>query len=247
MSKKLRSFFILFLLLILNTPPVQVSNARETTSLTILNPGEGSEVTSPIHLSAEIQPNPGGLIRVALVNREGQEISRKLLRMDTEKSISGATFTTDLPFEIPTDQAKALLTLSILDNAYQTTALRSVEVILRSEGSVTTINQTNPEPWLKIDNPQPSVFASGGVLVIEGSVTPKGESPVIFELITTEKRVVGSAQLAITTPNQRIPFEIPLKYTIQELQTDANLIIRQTDQIYGVLIALDIIPLTLSP
>ncbi|MGI6740725.1 MAG: hypothetical protein ACOX7C_04475 [Brevefilum sp.] len=247
MSKKLRSFFILFLLLILNTPPVQVSNARETTSLTILNPGEGSEVTSPIHLSAEIQPNPGGLIRVALVNREGQEISRKLLRMDTEKSISGATFTTDLPFEIPTDQAKALLTLSILDNAYQTTALRSVEVILRSEGSVTTINQTNPEPWLKIDNPQPSVFASGGVLVIEGSVTPKGESPVIFELITTEKRVVGSAQLAITTPNQRVPFEIPLKYTIHELQTDANLIIRQTDQIYGVMIALDIIPLTLFP
>lgn len=247
MSKKLRAFFILFLLLILNIPSVQVSNARETTSLTILNPGEGSEVTSPIHLSAEIQPNPGGLIRVALVNREGQEISRKLLRMDTEKSISGATFTTDLPFEIPTDQAKALLTLSILDNAYQTTALRSVEVILRSEGSVTTINQTNPEPWLKIDNPQPSEFASGGVLILEGSVTPKGESPVIFELITAEKRVVGSAQLAITTPNQRIPFEIPLKYTIQELQTDANLIIRQTDQIYGVLIALDIIPLTLSP
>lgn len=247
MSKKLRAFFILFLLLILNTPPVQVSNAHESTPLMILNPGEGSEVTSPIHLSAEIQPNPGGLIRVALVNREGQEISRKLLRMDTEKSIIGATFSTDLPFEIPTDQTKALLTLSTLDSAYQTTALRSVEVLLNFEGGIAILNQTNPEPWLKIDNPQPSEFASGGVLVIEGSVTPKSENPVIFELITAEKRVVGSAQLAITTPNQRMPFEIPLKYTIHELRADANLIIRQTDQIYGVLIALDIIPLTLSP
>lgn len=247
MSKKLRSFFILFLLLILNTPRVQVSNARETTSLTILNPGEGSEVTSPIHLSAEIQPNPGGLIRVALVNREGQEISRKLLRMDTEKSISGATFTTDLPFEIPTDQARALLTLSTLDSAYQTTALRSVEVLLNSEGGIAILNQTNPEPWLKIDDPQPSEFASGGVLILEGSVTPKGESPVIFELITAEKRVVGSAQLAVTNPNLPTHFEIYLKYKFELPSKEVRLVVRQTLYPYNTIAMLDSLLVSLFP
>jgi len=227
------------MLLILNTPPVQVSNAREATPLTILNPGEGSEVTSPIHLSAEIQSNPGGLIRIALVNREGQEISRKLLRMDTEKSISGAAFSTDLPFEIPTDQARALLTLSTLDSVYQTTALRSVEVLLNSEGGIAILNQTNPEPWLKIDNPQPSEFASGGVLILEGSVTPKGESPVIFELITAEKRVVGSAQLAVTNPNLPMPFEINLKYKFKSPSKEVRLVVRQTLYPYNTTAMLD--------
>jgi len=222
-------------------------SALESPPLTILSPGEDSEVTSPISLSAEVQPNPGGLIRIALVNRQGQEISRKLLRVDGENGLKGTTFTTELPFEIPTEQSKALLTLAILDETYQTTTIRSVEVLLKSDGNPNIQPQTSSEPWLKLHYPQPSETIEGGTLLIVGSVTPQSENPIIIELVTGENRVVGSAQLAVESPIQSKPFEITLKYNIETPTAKARLVVRQMLNPYGTTTNLDSLLIYLLP
>lgn len=247
MFKGPRLILTLCLMVAIIILPPRAGIALESSALTILSPGEGSEATSPIILSAEMQANPGGLIRVALVNREGQEISRKLMRADGEKGLKGTTFTTELPFEIPTDQSKALITLSTLNSAYQITATRSVEVLLKSGGSPSIQSQTNTRPWLEIFYPQPLETIVDGTLLIVGSVTPRSENPIIFELITEQNHVVGSAQLSVTTPNQPIDFEIPLKYSVEPPSVDARLVICQRQQPYGVIAFLDSFSLTLSP
>lgn len=226
--------------------PTAIS-ALESPPLTILTPGEGSEVTSPIALSADLQPNPGGLIRIALVNRQGQEISRKLLHVDGEKGLKGTAFTTELPFEIPTDQSTALLTLAILDETYQTTTNRSVEVLLRSDGNSTLQPQTSSEPWLRLHYPQPSETIEGGTLLIVGSVTPQSENPIIIELITGKNRVISSAQLAVESPIQSKPFEITLKYNVEAPKEEVHLVVRQMLNPYGTTINLDSLLINLMP
>lgn len=239
-----RALFALLLAIILLHPGAGA--AEDTPHIALLTPGEGSRIVSPIQVSAEIQPEPGGLVRVELLDSQGQAISRQLLRLDDVNGEPQA-FTAELPFEIPADEEDALLTLSILDRLFRPVALRSARVTLLSNGDAQIEPYAGEEPWVTLTQPEPMDIVTGGQLTVAGTVTPRTESPVLLELLDETGRVIGSRQVRVDTPGGSFDFEATLPYYYIKTFTDARLVIRQAISPFNATAILDSIPIGAAP
>ena len=246
MLSKHRSFFILVILLSLSLALPRASSAAPAPSMTILSPGSGSALTSPIPVSALVQPGADGLIRLTLTDQANRTISRQLIRVAPagEEEIS---LETQLLFEVPYPGVEGLLTLSTQDEFHRPLAQRSVLLTLNAGGE--TEIQPNPVSghWLEIHSPEPGAALSGGSFTIAGTITPATDQPVRFELITDSGGQIGSAQLAVGEPGQTVPFEITISYGFISTARDVRLVIRQTLADYSANLLLDSLPLTLAP
>jgi len=247
MQKRLHAYLVLCLIFALSLLSPQVGWASQFPPLTILSPGDGSIVTSPTTLSAEFQPEMKGMLRLALVDRTGHEIARKLLDVDAADTLKTSYFATELPFEIPTDEGIGLLTLTTLDASFRPVALRSVALTLQSEGESNLQQQTPTGSWLAITRPQPLETINGGEFLVEGIVTPQTPNPIIFELITDRNRVIGSSQLSVENPGQTLNFSLRLYYDFIATTTVARLVVRQTLNPYGTTAILDSLLITITP
>ena len=169
---------ILAIALIACLLPQNSTSASSTPVIAIVSPGDGSVLTSPIHLVAELNQEVGSLVRITLVNDNHLTISRKLLRID--QGTDGSTqFETDLVFEIPTETTDALLTVSTLDDNHRLVSLRSVAVQLAAEGQSTVQAQMSNEPWLVIEEPKPLAALEGGQITVSGTIDPVNDQPII--------------------------------------------------------------------
>lgn len=185
-------------------------------------------------------------MRITLVDRNNTLLTRQLLRMDTPADDNATIqFTTWLPFEIPTNSTRALLTFATTDSHHQTIALRSVQLTLLTDGKA-HITTTSQSSWLTITAPTPMETISGGNLVVEGTITPITQKPIIFELTTEKGAVIGSKQLAVEEPGNAQSFKIPLTYTTTITRT-VRLVIRQTIDPYAANVILDSLPVILNP
>jgi hypothetical protein len=127
MPNKRHFWLILALALGLCLLPPQAGNALPSPIISILSPGDGSAVTSPIALSAQIRPDEQGLIRVTLRDQSDNTLSRQLIRANTEQN-TPIQFNTQLAFETPAEETQALLTLSTQDSSNRLMAVRSVSL-----------------------------------------------------------------------------------------------------------------------
>jgi len=237
---------IIFLFLAVGLFPPTQGSASPAPLISILSPGDSSFLTSPISLSAEIIPDSQSMIRVTLTSRNGDLLARQLMRLDGS-SISPIVCNTDIPFEIPSDQTEALLTLAIQDEDFRTVAVRSVLMTLVSTGEPTLNPPASNEPWSSITQPQAGEEVSGGELLVTGSVTPISNRPITFELISDSSRVIGSSQLSVLTPDEELDFEVTLYYSYIKETTNVRLVIRQNFYPYDEAAILDSVILSVAP
>ncbi|MBG0784767.1 MAG: hypothetical protein H0S79_06670 [Anaerolineaceae bacterium] len=237
---------ILAIALIACLLPQNSTSASSTPVIAIVSPGDGSVLTSPIHLVAELNQEVGSLVRITLVNDNHLTISRKLLRID--QGTDGSTqFETDLVFEIPTETTEALLTVSTLDDNHRLVSLRSVAVQLAAEGQSTVQAQMSNEPWLVIEEPKPLAALEGGQITVSGTIDPVNDNPIRLDLIKPSGAVIGSIQLLVTDPGETITFTNTLPYAFINATTDIRLVIRQLSDDFATDVILDSVPIFLSP
>ncbi len=221
--------------------------AQDAPRITQLTPGDGSRLVSPIQLSAEIQPELGGLVRVELLNSMGQTISRQLLRVEATQNGTPGAFTTELAFEIRGDEEAGLLTLTLLDAFYRPLTLRSAQITLGAWGEAQIEPGLEDEPWVTLTEPQPMDIVTGGQLTVGGTIRPLTESPVILELLDETSRVIGSRQVAVESPGTPLNFETTLPYYYIKTFTDARLVVRQNLSPYNSTAILDSLPISVAP
>lgn len=243
---KARNFLVAGILLFLMYIPAQSSTASPAEPLTIITPGEGSVLSSPIHLITEVQLDPGDFIRVTLTNGSNFPISRQLYRV-SESMANSTTIEWDIPFEIPTDTARASLSVSILDNHHRPKSLRSVPLTLTMDGLNMDETQANHEPWLVLRSPVEGEIISGGQFIISGTVMPPLETPVLLELISDTGGTIGYAFLAVDTPGEPLDFDLKIHYDFITSARDVRLIILQTSKNFSESEILDSVALTLLP
>ena len=226
--------------------PQASTSASSTPFISIVTPGDGSVLTSPIHLIAELNQEVGSLVRITLVNDNNLTISRQLLRID--KGEDGSTrLETDLIFEIPTETTEALLTVSTLDDNHRLQSLRSVTLKLASKGQSTIQAHIADEPWLVIDEPKPMETIVGGQMTVSGTINPVNGNPIRFDLLKPSGAVVGTIQLLVTNPAETINFNIMLHYAFITETTDIRLVIRQLSDDFATDAILDSVPIYLVP
>ena len=171
----------LLVILFLTQPPAA---ARTAPPVSILTPGAGSALTSPIHLTVELQPGADTAIRVALTNSNNMPISRQLLLVQSDPQ-NPTLFETWIPFEIQTETADALLTVATLDPFNRPQSLRAIPLTLAT-GGVEKIkpSEATDDNWLTLTEPLPETSITGGQFQASGTVVPLTGRPIIFELIT---------------------------------------------------------------
>jgi hypothetical protein len=244
-KRRALGFVLLFFLLFGLRSPLGAEAVRGD-FLELINPGEGSIVTSPIEISAQVQAQPQDLIRVKLVDRSGSVISRQLFSVNASGDAI-LNFTTSLAFEIPRETTDGLLTIAVQDSNDRLVALRSVALILQSDGENLINLHSSRSDWLTIRKPQPGEKLQGGAIDVKGTVIPIIDRPVFFELITDSGGQIGWKQLAVENVGEIIEFNITVPYAYITQERDVRLVVWQTDTFYGENIILDSVPIYLSP
>ena len=215
-------------------------------SISIITPGDGSVLTSPIHITAELNHEASSLVRIALINDKNITIARKLLRIDKGED-NAIRFETDLYFEIPIETTEALLTVSTLDDSHRLQSMRSVTLSINSEGQSTVQAQLTNEPWLVIDEPRPEETITGGQITVSGTIHPINDSPVRFDLVKPSGAVVGTIQLLVINPGEAIYFNNTFPYAFITDTTDIRLVIRQLSDDFATDVVLDSVLIYLAP
>ncbi|MFN2303248.1 MAG: hypothetical protein ACK2TV_05885 [Anaerolineales bacterium] len=234
---------LFFTLCMLNS---ENGSSQASPAIIILSPGQGSVVTSPIHFSAALVPGEDDLVRVTLIDQNGQLLVRQLSRWAPQADPQ-APFTTELVYEIPNESAQGLITVETQDKHHRPMTLRGVLLTLQNSGQTQLQASSEQEPWINIISPQPYEFFSSGKFAIKGTAKPITTKPIIFELITETGGVIGSKQLAVDNPGESMSFEVPLSYSFITSTREVRLVMRQTVDPYGENIVLDSLPLFITP
>lgn len=193
-----------------------------------------------------VQPGADGLVRVTLVDKQGDLLSRQVISLDTSLQDT-VEFKTQLAFEIPRESDSAILSVTTLDQAQRPIAVRTAALTLQSAGDTKIEPAGLTGPWLHIDQPEPGVVINTSPLVVKGQVMPINDYPVIFSLVTERGGAVGGRQLAVETPREPVDFEILLPFTPSSTVRDMRLIIRQASNVNGVYAILDSLLITIEP
>lgn len=247
MSKGSRILLPIILILFLGLTLPSQSAAQPAPLIQILSPGDGSQVTAPISLLAQVQPGRDGLCRVTLMTEPDKIISRQLIRTKSGERTPIA-LAISLPFEIQSPSAPALLTVATQDAFHRPLSLRSVQLLLaQTEKTISTTPANQDEPWLKITSPLPLTEISGGKFRVQGILTPLTATPVYFDLVTDSGGVIGTSQLPVTTPGQPLDFDLALSYDFIITPRDVRLVVRQSSDTFATTVILDSLLLTLSP
>lgn len=246
MANRFRTQTILMLLVSLSLVIPQESYASHQPIIRIITPSEGSMVSAPIEIIADLDLNEGDFVRITLMDTTQTLYVRKL-HEPFPNNHSLYAYQTSLNFEIPTERKEALLSLEIKDHLNRFRSIRSVNLILHSEGKTEIKAQTSKKSWLIITEPLVEEKIEGGKVMVKGQVTPQAAVSIFFELITESGRVISTAQLAVNKQSESFSFETTIPYTISDIQENVLLTIRQTSPQFGTNIILDSIPITLLP
>jgi hypothetical protein len=223
------------------TPPAAV--------LRISRPGLLSKVSSPFRVEAVIKTGDDGKAWLHLIGEDGRILTEQALDFGRQANQRFAV-SPEVGFEISGAAETGRLIFSSRDAYGRTVGLSSVDLILMKAGS----DEINPpvnllEPYL-VRQPRNEAVISGGAVLVSGLIRPVNATPVIFELIDTAGRVVGSTQMTIEPPEGDLshsPFQTIILYNVTST-TPARLALRQeSDRRLPGTIALWSMPLTLEP
>jgi len=220
--------------------------AQPVEPISIRTPGEGSQVTAPVDVSAVVFPGEDGLIRVTLVDRNRNLLSRQLLRVQAPKD-GPIEFSTALAFQIPAETTQAILTIDTQDQVHRPLASRSVTLTLQSDGIARIEDQPPDSTWLTITQPEPGALITESPLVIEGTLKPINSKTIFFELLTERGVAIATKQLAVELPGEPMTFKVALSYAPSLGPRDMRLVIRQPADMIGVDAVLDSLPLQIAP
>lgn len=198
----------------------------------IEEPGELSQLASPIRVMASVFPGDGGLVNVQLFGENGRLIFEQLMKLVHTES-GWVQLVTEVKFEINTAGESGLLVLSTRDEFGRRIVQSAVPVILMQIGK----SEVEAPEFLKqafiIQSPVANAVVKGGTLSINGYAHPFNNNPIIIELMTQtggvmESKVVKLPKLA---EGQRfVNFSAEIPYTV-DIRTPIRITIRQRSEL----------------
>lgn len=222
---------------ILTEDPLESSPTPEPTvdekdfpgaSIQINNPGDFSQLASPIRVQAGLLPGNGNLVTLQLFGEDGRTMSDRLLKM--VKSESGwVNLDEEIQFEISTAGESAMLVLTTHDEFGRRIAQSTSQVFLIQIGKSDIItNDFQKNPFI-VQTPRANAVVKGGTVTVTGYAHAYNSNPIIIELLTEsggvmETQIVKLPRNAVNLNYVMFTAEIPYKV---EIDTPVRLTIRQ--------------------
>lgn len=200
------------------TPTPTETPGIPNATILIYNPGPMSKLTSPIQLSASLQPGPSGSVVITLIGENGNILYRKLLRYTTHDWVA---ISENVEFSISAAAEAARLQISTEDENNRVMSLASVDLLLLSIGEDDLNPPADLLEQLILREPLPNTLIQGGKVTVTGLARTGGEQPLLIELVDTNGTVVGYRQAAVTPPADPWStqgygtFQIEVPYTVE--------------------------------
>lgn len=188
-------------------------------AILFLTPGPMSKVVSPLTVQAYLPPGHTGAVNVELLGEKPDRppLVRKTFSFNSEPGGRIALYA-ELDFEIPGVSEIGRLQVTAIDLNGRTVALASVDLILLSVGPPElNLPDDELEP-IFIQNPPAGSFVQGGALLVSGLARPRGDQPLIVELLGENGKHLGPSRWADVEPSQNgqyVSFEVDVPYSVQ--------------------------------
>ena len=211
------------------TPTITPTPLLPEPAIQILSPASLSKVISPIKIVAIAKPGYGNKISIDLIGEDGHAIASQILTFKDLPRL-WAPINLELPFAISAVAEYARLQIFTEDQFYRISELRSVNILLQSDG----LNKIYPNSILKerciVNSPAPLEAISGGIIVVEGQFLPFNDQPLIIELINEKGLIIGTGIVAGEKNDEGLYnlFKSEISYQVPT-STSVRLTVRQQD------------------
>ena len=188
--------------------------------LSILSPGPGSMVNSPIQVKGYGGPSLNNRVQARLIGEDGRLLSEGYTFLYSYPGRPGL-FYIKMPFESELVAERAWLEVRSFDDLFGTLRhLMTVEVTILSTGSDRIYTTIHGAEKLTIFRPREENMIAGGSVLIQGAGWVDQDVPLRIEIINRAGDVLGSGQVELDAPavGQLGTFsvEIPYQTTYQQ-------------------------------
>lgn len=184
-------------------------------AITILSPGPGSKVASPVQLSGEADPTFEQTLAVRVVSMDGTTMTSLSTTIRADAGQRGP-FAVQIPVDVPQPQQAMLQVYAASPRDGGFTHLASVIVTLLPQGAPgEQIRPASAQPErIVIDQPGPGQSLTGGKVHIAGFALASFEQTLVVELYDGEGRRLASQPVIISAPDMGVPgpFQTDLAY-----------------------------------
>lgn len=210
--------------------------------LVILEPGPGSQVTSPFTVTGRSGPCYQNRVRIRLLGEDGRVLDQRLTYLWAPLGHSGM-FTSELSFRIELVAEAARLEVSTQDiRSTRLGHLATLNVVLLSVGAPRVYPGMEGPERLTILSPRERASVSGGVVWVQGAGWVEAEVPLAVQLVDREGTVIAAADAWLEAPavgqlgmfevtlTYRIPYPQPVWVTVAERTADGGALVHLSSQ-----------------
>lgn len=194
----------------------------------IVEPGNLSQLASPLRVQAAVIPGAGNLVSLQVLGENGRLIHDHLLKMVVTES-GWVNLVEDIEFEIPSAGEKATIVIVTKDEFGRRIAQSAVEVFLIQVGkSDIEDNDFKKQPFV-VQTPKEEAVVKGGKLRVSGFANPFNTNPIIIELLTESGGVFLTEIVKLprgTVQGEYFTFTADIPYKV-DIRTPVRLTLRQ--------------------
>jgi len=217
-------------------------------SVAILEPGPGSEVTSPLHVRGFGGPSYNQRVHFRLLGEDGRLLSQATTYLFSFPGNSGRLIAS-LPFTIDWVAETGRLEVSI-DSLRdgQRSHLSSVAVVLLSAGSEHVFPAPHGAEKLTVFTPRPNQLISGGKVTIEGAGWAESDLPLVAEVLDQQGISLGRSEFLLTSdePGELGTFRVEVAYQVDSYQ-QGKLVVSELGKGIPGLVHLNAVDVMLEP
>lgn len=174
-------------------PPKNVPLAN----LQILSPGQGSTVVSPFTLTALIITGSEAVVHLELLGEDGRLLLRDVHNYQSSEE-DGISVSSEVSYGTNADSESGRLQISLYDENSRLVDLSSVDLTLLSNGKQDLHEPADQFENIVIESPRENTLIQGGTMRVSGLARSRSGQPLMIELQTSDGRIVGTRQVAVT-------------------------------------------------
>jgi len=210
------------------TEPTIKSDEFPYALIHIVEPGNSSQLASPLRVQAAVIPGAGNLVSLQVLGENGRLIHDHLLKMVVTES-GWVNLVEDITFEIPSAGEKATIVIVTRDEYGRRVAQSAVEVFLIQVGKSDVENNDFVKQPFVVQSPREEAVVKGGKLRVTGFAHPFNSNPIIIELLTESGGVFLTQIVKLprgTVVGEYFAFTTDIPYKV-DVRTPVRLTLRQ--------------------
>lgn len=203
--------------------------------LSILLPGPGSMVNSPIQVKGYGGPSLNNRVQVRLIGEDGRLLSKGYTFLYSYPGRPGL-FYIQMPFESQLVAERAWLEVRSFDDFFgMLRHLTTVEVTILSTGSDRVYPAIHGAEKLTIFHPREEKVVTGGSVLIQGAGWVDQDVPLRIEIVNRAGDMLGSGQVELDAPavGQLGTFSVEITYQTSYQQWARIGVYEQHDEVPG--------------